>query len=178
MLKVIVIGSPGAGKSTFARKLRNATGLPLYYLDMLWHKPDQTNISKEEFDRLINELVKRENWIIDGNYLRTLEIRLRECDTVFLMDYPLEVCLSGAKSRIGKEREDLPWIESEFDEEFRQWIMDFPEQQLPRIYELLEKYQKEKKVVIFKSRKEADDYLKILKSKSSFYCKKFKHMLY
>ena len=158
MLKVMVIGSPGAGKSTFARKLRDVTGLPLYYLDMLWHKPDQTNISAEEFDKQLEEIVQKNRWIIDGNYQRTLEIRMRECDTIFLLDYPLEVCLSGAESRIGKKREDLPWVETEFDEEFRQWIVDFSKDQLPQIYELIEKYQKEKKVVIFKAREEADAY--------------------
>ena len=47
--KVIIIGSPGSGKSTFARKLRDITGLPLHYLDMIWHRPDKTTVSKEEF---------------------------------------------------------------------------------------------------------------------------------
>lgn len=159
MLKVMVIGCPGAGKSTFARKLREVTGLPLYYLDMIWHKPDQSNISREEFDRQVCDIVQKDKWIIDGNYQRTLEVRLKECDTVFFMDYPLETCLLGAKSRIGKKREDLPWVEDEFDQEFRQWIIDFPEKQLPQIYELLDKYQKEKEIIIFKSRKEAEEYL-------------------
>ncbi|MCD8163879.1 MAG: hypothetical protein LUE09_10760 [Synergistaceae bacterium] len=129
-------------------------------MDLLWHKPDKTNISIEEFDTRLNEIVKRDQWIIDGNYLRTLETRLRECDTVFLLDYPLEVCLLSAKSRIGKKREDLPWIETEFDEEFKRWIIDFSKDQLPVIYELLMKIQKNKEIVVFKSRKEADDYLK------------------
>ena len=124
MKKVMVIGCPGAGKSTFARKLQELTGLPLYYLDMIWHKPDRTNISREEFDRRIREIVSQDAWIIDGNYNRTLELRMRECDTVFFLDYPLEVCLEGATSRIGKERVDIPWKEEEFDEEFRQWILD------------------------------------------------------
>mgnify|MGYP005764757825 CR=1 FL=1 len=159
MFKVIVIGSPGAGKSTFARKLRDLTGLPLYYLDMLWHRPDQTNISREAFDKRLGEMLKADKWIIDGNYLRTLEMRLRECDTVFLMDYPLEVCISGAESRIGKQREDLPWIESEFDEEFKQWIIDFPQNQLPQIYELLSQYRESSNIIIFRSRKEAEEYL-------------------
>lgn len=159
MFKAIVIGSPGAGKSTFARKLRDMTGLPLYYLDMLWHRPDQTNISKEAFDTRLGEMLKTDKWIIDGNYLRTLEMRLRECDTVFLMDYPLEVCISGAESRIGKQREDLPWIESEFDEEFKQWIIDFPQNQLPQIYELLSQYRESSNIIIFRSRKEAEEYL-------------------
>lgn len=159
MFKVIVIGCPGAGKSTFARKLRDAAKLPLFYLDVLWHRPDQTNVSRDEFDVCVDEIIKRDTWIIDGNYLRTLETRLAACDTVFFMDYPLDVCLAGAKSRIGKKREDLPWIESEFDDEFKQWIMDFPKEQLPQIYKMLEKYQGSKNIIIFKTRKAADDYL-------------------
>lgn len=156
MLKAIIIGSPGAGKSTFARKLRDAAHLPLYYLDMLWHKPDQTTISVEEFDAGLLKLLKKDRWIIDGNYLRTLEVRLQACDTVFLLDYPVENCLHGAKSRIGIMREDLPWLETQLDEEFKQWILDFPKDQLPRIYELLNKYQTLKKIYIFHSREEAD----------------------
>ena len=162
MQKVIVIGSPGAGKSEFARKLRNATQLPLYYLDMLWHKIDKTNFTQDEFDIELNKILGKDKWIIDGNYLRTLEIRLKECDTVFLLDYPLDICLSGAKSRIGKKREDMPWVETQFDEEFKQWIMDFPKDQLPQIYDLLEK-NKRKNVTIFKSREEADKYFKSIK---------------
>ena len=153
MLKIIIIGSPGAGKSTFARALSDMTKIPLYYLDMLWHKSDKTNISREEFDIRLSELVKKDKWIIDGNYNRTLEMRLEECDTVFLMDYPLEVCLEGAESRIGKTREDMPWVETEFEEEFKQWIIDFPQNQLPDIYALLEKYKEDMKIVVFKSRK-------------------------
>lgn len=76
----------------------------------------------------------------------------------FLLDFPLETCLAGAESRIGKAREDLPWLETEFDPEFRQFILDFPKESLPRIYRLLEKYQMDKKTVIFKSREELEKY--------------------
>lgn len=158
MLKVLIIGSPGAGKSTFARKLRDVTGLPLYYLDMLWHKPDGTTISQKAFDIRLNEILKKDCWIIDGNYQRTLEMRLKACDTVFLLDFALELCLSGAKSRVGTKREDLPWIETEIDAEFEQSIIDFPQKQLPQIYDLLKKYQSNKKIVIFKSREEIERY--------------------
>lgn len=160
MLKIIIIGSPGSGKSTFARKLRDITNLPLYYLDMLWHKKDRTNISREEFDEKLEKILKKDKWIIDGNYQRTIEMRLKECDTVFLMYYPLEVCLSGAEERVGKKREDLPWIEEKVDEEFKQIIVDFSKNKLPQIYKLLEKYQQNKNIVIFKSREEADNYIK------------------
>lgn len=165
MLKAIVIGSPGAGKSTFARKLRDATGLPLYYLDMLWHKPDKTNITVEEFDARLNEIMGEDKWIIDGNYQRTLERRIKACDTVFLLDFPLEVCLFGARSRVGKRREDLPWLETEFDAEFEQWIVDFSKDSLPYIYELIDRYREKKESIIFKSREEADRYLQLLSNK-------------
>lgn len=157
--KVIVIGSPGAGKSTFARKLRDLTGLPLFYLDMLWHKPDRTNVSREEFDEKLQEILMQEQWIIDGNYQRTLEMRLKACDTVFFLDFPLDVCLAGVQARIGKAREEMPWIENEFDEEFRQDILEFPKVKLPKIYEMLERYRENKKIVIFKSREEVDAFI-------------------
>lgn len=60
MRRVLVIGCPGAGKSTFARRLRDATGLPLYYLDMLWHKPDRTTITREEFDIRLQMILEQD----------------------------------------------------------------------------------------------------------------------
>ena len=87
-------------------------------------------------------------------------MRLKECDTVILFDLPTEVCLQGATERLGKGRYDLPWIEKEIDPEFERFIRDFADNSLPRLYELIEKYSAEKQVIIFKSRKEADDFIK------------------
>lgn len=159
MNKVIIIGCPGSGKTTFAEKLNKCTGLPLYYLDAIWHKPDKTHISREDFDKRILEIFNEDKWIIDGNYKRTIETRLQYCDTVFLFDLPTDVCLQGATKRIGKGRYDLPWIETELDLEFKQFIVDFPNDTLPYIYELIDKYKEEKQVIIFKTRKDADDFI-------------------
>ena len=159
MKRAIVIGSPGAGKSTFARRLRDVTGLPLYYLDLIWHLPDRTNISREEFDARLRQILEKDEWIIDGNYSRTIEPRLVACDTAFLLDYPVEVCLAGARERVGKQREEIPWVEQELDGEFRQWIIDFPTEQLPRIYSLLEQYKDGRRIVVLHSRAEADAWL-------------------
>ncbi len=159
MQKIMIIGCAGAGKSVFARKLRDKTGLPLYPLDTIWHKPDKTNISREEFDARLAEIVAQDRWIIDGNYQRTLEVRMRACDTVIFLDFPVEVCLAGAAARVGTVHEDLPWVEETFDEAFRQWILDFRKDALPKIYALLAKYENEKNIVIFKSRAEADAYI-------------------
>jgi adenylate kinase family enzyme len=162
MKKIIVIGSPGAGKSTFSRKLCKVCDIPIFYLDMIWHKPDKTTVSREEFDGRLSEILKRDNWIIDGNYSRTLETRLKECDTVFLFDIPLSECLSGVESRIGKSRPDMPWIEEEFDVQFRQYICDFPQSTLPKIYELLKNHANNKSITVFRTRSDADNFVKEL----------------
>ena len=159
MEKVIVLGCPGSGKTTFAEKLQKRTDLPLYYLDAIWHKPDKTHISREAFDESIRGIFSTPRWIIDGNYSRTIEMRLKECDTVFLFDLPTEVCLQGATERIGKGRYDLPWLETSLDPEFEIFIKDFSQTTLPKIYAMIEKYRAEREIIIFKSREEADEYI-------------------
>ena len=159
MKKIIVIGCPGSGKTTFAEKLRDRTGLTLFYLDTVWHKPDRTHISRDEFDRRLSDILALDSWIIDGNYSRTIEPRMAACDAVFLFDLPVEVCLDGAISRIGKERYDMPWRETELDPTFKNEIIEFPAKNLPKIYELIEKYKDGRTVVVFRSREEADAFL-------------------
>lgn len=160
MKKVLVIGCPGAGKSTFARKLSEKTDLPLHYLDMIWHKADRTTISTEEFDATLSEIMKNDQWILDGNYQRTMSLRLEKADTVYFFDLPLDVCLSGAIERLGKERVDMPWKDDVLDDDFRQWILDFPKKQLPAINQLLESYSGN--IIRFTTRCEADKYINAL----------------
>lgn len=110
---------PRRGQEHLCPGAAQATDLPLFYLDQIWHRPDKSTLSEEEFDAILTDVVSQPRWIIDGNYLRTMEMRLKRCDTVFLLDYPLELCLEGAAARIGATREDMPWVETEFDPEFR-----------------------------------------------------------
>lgn len=114
------------------------------------------------FDRRLSELAAGERWIIDGNYQRTIEPRLRACDAVFLFDLPVEDCLAGAMARVGRRREDMPWVEEALDGEFRQWILNFPQDQLPAIYEHLSRYGEGREITVFRSRREAEAYLDAL----------------
>ena len=159
-MKAIVIGCPGSGKTTFANKLTDKTRTELFYLDKIWHLPDKTNVSREEFDRKLAEILEKPEWIIDGNYQRTLETRIKACDTVFFFDLPTEICIQGAIERIGKSRPEMPWIETELDPEFREQIETFSTKERPQIYDLLERYGQGREIIIFKSRAEADEFFK------------------
>ena len=159
MKKIIVIGCPGSGKTTFAKKLQEKTGLPLFHLDAIWHRPDRTHITREEFDARLAEIFAFEEWIIDGNYSRTVERRIEECDTVFLFDLPTEVCLDGAVARLGTVRPDMPWTDTDLDPRLKTEIEEFREKNLPAVYALVEKYREGKTVVVFHTREEADGFL-------------------
>ena len=162
MNKVIVIGCPGSGKSTFSRALHELTDLPLYHLDLLSWNSDKTTVTKVVFLERLQNVIVLDKWIIDGNYGSSIELRMKECDTVFFLDYPVEVCIDGVKQRQGKTRSDMPWIETEIDEELLEFIRNYNSQSKPKVLGLLKKYS-EKDIVVFKSRKEADDYINKVK---------------
>jgi adenylate kinase family enzyme len=109
----------------------------------------------------LEQILKQDRWIIDGNYASTMELRMKECDIVIFLDYPLEVCLQGIRERRGKPRSDIPWIEREPDEEFIKFIQNFHIQNRPLILELMKKYF-EKTFFIFSNRTEAEVFLKNL----------------
>ena len=158
MKRVIVIGCPGSGKSTVSRALHNKTGIPLYHLDMMYWNADKTTVDKSVFLGRLSAVLAKDEWIIDGNYGSTMELRIAACDTVIFLDYPLDVCLDGIKARRGKPRSDMPWIETEEDAEFIEFIKNYNEHQKPKVLELFEKYS-DKNIVILRSREQADAFL-------------------
>jgi len=111
MRKVLVIGSGGAGKSTFAATLSRRTGLPLIHLDSLYWRPGWIETSAAEWDQTIEHLLGRDTWIMDGNFGRTLERRLAACDTVIFLDLPRLLCLQRIIRRRlqfhGRSRPDM-----------------------------------------------------------------------
>ena len=158
MKKVIVIGCPGSGKSTVSRALYNKTGIPLYHLDMMYWNADKTTVEKSVFLERLSVVLEKDEWIIDGNYGSTMELRMATCDTVIFLDYSLDVCLDGIRERRGKPRSDMPWIETEEDSEFIEFIKNYNEQQKPKVLELLKKYS-DKNIIVLESREEADAFL-------------------
>ena len=160
MKRIVVIGCPGSGKSTFSRSLSSKTEIPLFHLDMMFWNSDRTTVGKTVFKQRLSNVMQLDEWIIDGNYQSTMELRLQECDTVFFLDYSLDTCLEGVRSRRGKSRTDMPWMEKENEEDadFIEFIKKYRSESRPIVLELLNKYEN-KKVHVFKERKEAEAYL-------------------
>ena len=153
--RIILLGCPGSGKSTFARRLHEFTGLPLIHLDKVWWKEDRTHISREEFDRRLESLLQGDAWILDGNYNRTNELRIQACDTVFFLDFPEDVCMQGIVNRVGQRRSDIPFVEEQLDPELVKLVQNYKTDNRPRVYSLLKKYP-EKNAIIFKSREQLE----------------------
>ena len=161
MKKVLVIGCPGSGKSTFSRALHSKTSIPLFHLDMLYWNEDKTTVPKELFLERLSRVLSTDAWILDGNFSSTMEQRMQVADTVFFLDYPAELCLQSVRERRGKPRSDIPWIETEEDPEFMEFITSFRLQRRPQILTLLEKYS-QKSIHIFTDRREAEQFLQQL----------------
>ena len=169
MKRVLVIGNAGSGKTTFAKDLSKKTKLPLVHLDKLFWRGDWEHLSRDEFDIVLQDELEKSEWIIDGNFGRTIPHRLKYCDTVFYFDLSTVNCLWGSTVRViknyGKTREDMGGNCPEyFDKQKRDLykaILTFNRKHRKKYCKLLEE-QKDKEIIIFRSRRQANKYLESL----------------
>ena len=166
MEKVLIIGSCGAGKTTFAKALAKKTGLPLVHLDKLHWYGNWQALSREEFDARLEEVLEGEKWIIDGNFSRTMPLRLQHCDTIIYLDYNRFQCLGGMFQRVianyGKTRPDMGGnCPERFDPEFIKFIWTFNRNNRKLNYTWIAQA-KHAKAIILKNRKEAKAFLESL----------------
>lgn len=163
-MKIAIIGSGGAGKSTFARKLGQDLNQKVYHLDALFWKPNWALVPRVEQIQVQNDLVQQKDWIIDGNYGATIDIRLHAADTIIFLDYPRVICLYRAiKRTIQYRKQSRPDMgegcEERFDLTFLKWIWEYPKTKRPETMSKLQQLSSRKHIVILKSPREARRYL-------------------
>ena len=162
MKRILVIGCPGAGKTYFAKKLKEIINLPVVHMDNLYWHEDKTSISQEELSQKLLPYLQKDEWIIDGNYHDTLELRLKYATDVFFINVTREECIEGILERIDQPRDDIPWIETKKDAaELIAWTLDYEERTKAKEEELLKHYPNVK-VHVLRSRKEVNEYLESL----------------
>lgn len=163
MKKVLVIGSGGAGKSTFARRLSEKTGLEVIHLDQLYWKPNWVETPKGEWQEIVKEIIEGDEWILDGNFGSTMEMRIEACDTVIFLEMPRFVCVYRIFKRVAKYRNKTrpdmaEGCNEKFDLKFFGWIWNFEQTAKPRIKKLLDKFQNEKTIIRLKSKREVEKF--------------------
>ncbi len=163
MRKILIIGCSGAGKSTLSRKLGEKLAIPVIHLDQLWWREGWNHISREEFDEALEREMEKETWIMDGNFNRTLPVRVQHCDTVIFLDFPRYLCFLGIFQRIlttyGKVRPDMsPGCPERIDWDFLKFVWNFKNADRVENYERLEKDPPEK-LIVLKNRREVHDFL-------------------
>ena len=165
MKRILVIGCPGAGKTYFSKKLGKILSLPVIHMDNLYWHQDKTTVSKEELIAKLMPYLKQDEWIIDGNYHHTLEVRLPYATDVFMLDISRKECIQGILERVEKPRDDIPWVESKEDAaELIAWTADYGFRTKDEEVALLNK-NKHLVVHTFTSRQEMNDYLNKLEQK-------------
>ena len=166
MKRVIIIGCGGAGKSTLARQLGEKTGLPVVHLDSIFWLPGWVEMEQAAFDQRLREEMAKEEWILDGNYNRTLEERVTRCDTIIYLDFSRLACLWGVLWRlvthIGKSRPDMgAGCPEKINWEFIQWIWNFNRNKREAYYRILNEAEG-KETIVLKNRRMVKRFLKSL----------------
>ena len=138
MKRVAIIGSAGAGKSTLAREVGAVLGLEVFHLDALFWRPGWVETPDAEWRTTVEDLARGDSWIIDGNYGRTMDIRLSAADTIVFLDFPRATCLWRVIKRtvvgMSRTRPDMaPGCSERFAWHFIKWVWSYPSRSRPAV---------------------------------------------
>ena len=169
MQRIVVVGSGGSGKSTLAVQAGLALGLEVTHLDSLFWKPGWVRISAAEQAAIVQEVISRARWIIDGDHLRTQSVRFGAADTILFLDFPRSICVWRTVRRFfqyrGRSRtgmaagcsERLSWL-------LLKWVWRYPKDNRAQVLANITQYGGGCQVITLCSPKEVRRFLDALSS--------------
>ncbi|UOY91031.1 DNA topology modulation protein [Ectobacillus sp. JY-23] len=169
MKKIIIIGSPGAGKSTLARQLGEFLHMDVYHMDTIFWMPGWKSISRDELIEKQKEIIATESWVLDGDYHSTLELRLAAADTIVFLNMSRHRCLYQVIKRRfqykGKSRPDrAAGCREQLEWSFLKLVWQYPRTKAPGIVKRLSQLQPNQTAIILRSPKEVAAFLHHMKS--------------
>jgi adenylate kinase family enzyme len=164
MKKILVVGSGGSGKSTFARRLGEALGLEVIHLDSFYWLPGWVEPAKDAWREKVSQLLNGESWVIDGNYSGTIDLRLEACDTAIFLDLPRSTCVWRIVKRAivyrGQSRPDMAeGCNETLTWEFLRWVWSYPTRSRPKMLSRMEKHEERKTIVILRTKEEIENFI-------------------
>ena len=172
MRRIVIVGSGGSGKSTLAVQAGLALGVEVTYLDSLFWKPGWVRISATEQDAIVQEVVTRASWIVDGDHLRTQPVRFAAVDTTVFLDLPRWVCLWRAVKRFlqyrGRSRTGMAaGCPERLNGVLPRWVWRYPTDNRAQVLENITRYGGGCRVVTLYNMKEVRQFLDTLPNREN-----------
>ncbi len=171
MKRVAVIGSGGAGKSTFARELGDILNITPTHLDVHYWRPGWQETPQGAWAELQKGLLAGERWIMDGNYGSTMDMRLAAADTIIFLDMPRLLCVWRVFKRVmtyrkGARPDMAPGCHERLDWPFLAYVWNYPRKRRPEVLRRLEHHAPHKTVVRLRTPRQVRRFLGALQAVS------------
>ncbi|MFS0727664.1 DNA topology modulation protein [Paenibacillus sp. 1P07SE] len=173
MSRILILGSGGSGKSTLAQRLSRILDLPVIHLDRYYWKADWVPTPNEEWDQMVEHFTFEQRWIMDGNYSRTMDLRIKHADVIIYLDLPTWLCLYRIlKRRIMYHKKTRPDMNEacpeKIDWPFLKWVWNYRKRSRTNTITKLEQVKNKKQVILLKSRNEVQALLNHIERTKGF----------
>ncbi|ADL50826.1 topology modulation protein [Clostridium cellulovorans] len=171
-MKIIIIGCPGAGKSVLTKRINDFLHYPVLHLDKIYHTGGKSHITRDELVKRVSDFTSmHDKWVVDGNYISTLEMRVKLADTIIVLNIPSEICVANACKRAeenikqGINRDDMAeGFDHTVTEEFLNFIKNFEMDTLPRVKAILKNFP-DKNIKFLSNYREIEEFTEDLRKK-------------
>lgn len=163
--RVAVVGSGGAGKTIFSRELARRTGLPIVHLDHLYWSPGWIETPSDEWRIVQRERLASDEWIADGNYAGTYDVRFSRSDTIIVLALSRWICVSRvlwrSLSNHGRSVQAQGCPEH-IDVKFLKWVWRYQSNSRPILNEAIREFAGSSKVIELATKREVKRFLAVL----------------